>query len=129
MYFRILILKIYDFQNWEIYKANLDPVVGSEQGKSRPVMVISENAVNQLLNTINVLPITSRKPGRTVYPNEALLKAGIAGLPNESIILCHQIRTSDKIRLTNFYGSIENSNIKQEIEEALTFQLDLGNLA
>ena len=129
MYFRILILKIYDFQNWEIYKANLDPVVGSEQGKSRPVMVISENAVNQLLNTINVLPITSRKPGRTVYPNEALLKAGIAGLPNESIILCHQIRTLDKIRLTNFYGSIENSNIKQEIEEALTFQLDLGNLA
>jgi mRNA interferase MazF len=91
------------FKKWEIYKANLDPVVGSEQGKSRPVLVISENAVNQLLNTINVLPITSRKPGRTVYPNEALLKAGTSGLPNESIILCHQIRTLDKIRLTNIY--------------------------
>ena len=117
------------FKKWEIYKANLDPVVGSEQGKSRPVLVISENAVNQLLNTINVLPITSRKPGRTVYPNEVLLKSGTSGLPNESIILCHQIRTLDKTRLTNFNGSIENSNIKQEIEEALSFQLDLGNLA
>jgi mRNA interferase MazF len=82
-----------------------------------------------LLNTINVLPITSRKPGRTVYPNEALLKAGTSGLPNVSIILCHQIRTLDKIRLTNFYGSIENPSNKQEIEEALSFQLDLGNLA
>jgi len=91
------------FKKWEIYKANLDPVVGSEQGKSRPVLVISENAVNQLLNTINVLPITSRKPGRTVYPNEVLLQAGTSGLPNVSIILCHQIRTLDKIRLTNIY--------------------------
>lgn len=46
---------------WTIYRAELDPVIGSEIGKSRPVLVISENYVNQLLNAVNIIPITSRK--------------------------------------------------------------------
>ena len=58
---------------WRIFLANLDPVVGSEQGKTRPVLVISEEEINQILPVVNVLPITSRKPGRKVYPNEVLL--------------------------------------------------------
>jgi mRNA interferase MazF len=61
---------------WSIYRANLDPVVGSEQGKSRPVLIISEDDVNGLLNIVNVLPITSRKDGRKIYPNEALITKG-----------------------------------------------------
>ncbi len=75
-------------RKWRIYKASLDPVTGSEQGKTRPVLVVSEDMSNNLLHVINVLPITSRKPGRRVYPNEVLLPAGSGGLPNESIILC-----------------------------------------
>jgi mRNA interferase MazF len=58
-------------KKWNICRANLDPVIGSEQGKSRPVVIISEDAINDLINTVNVLPITSRKPGRQIYPNEA----------------------------------------------------------
>ena len=50
-----------NIRKWGIYRANLDPVIGSEQGKSRPVLVISEDEINNLLNTVNVLPITSRK--------------------------------------------------------------------
>ena len=61
------------FDKWSIYKANLDPIVGSEQGKSRPVLIISENEINDLMNTVNVLPITSRKINRRIYPNEALI--------------------------------------------------------
>jgi len=71
---------------WHIFLANLDPVVGSEQGKTRPVLVISEEAINQILPVVNILPITSRKPGRKIYPNEVVISIGIGGLKNESII-------------------------------------------
>ena len=82
-------------KKWSIYRANLDPVIGSEQGKSRPVLIISEDEINELLNVVNVIPITSRKPGRTIYPNEALIPANNFGIQQESVILCHQIRTLD----------------------------------
>ena len=72
---------------WAIFLANLDPVVGSEQGKTRPVLVISEEHINQVLPVVNVLPITSRKPGRRIYPNEVLLPLGTVGLKNESIAM------------------------------------------
>lgn len=45
-----------NFRKWYIYRANLDPVVGSEQGKSRPVLVISEDDINALLNIVNIIP-------------------------------------------------------------------------
>ena len=48
-----------DIRKWHIYRANLDPVVGSEQGKSRPVLVVSEDDINDLLNCVNILPISS----------------------------------------------------------------------
>ena len=112
-------------QKWQIYRASLDPVVGSEQGKSRPVLVISENAINELLNVVNVLPITSRKPNRRIYPNEVLLPAKIAGLPNESIILSYQIRTIDKVRLTQKFGELVDPDKQDEVYESLCFQLGI----
>jgi len=60
-------------KKWTIYRANLDPTFGSEQGKTRPVLVISEDEINDLLNVVNIIPITSRKAGRKIYPNEALV--------------------------------------------------------
>ncbi|MEP7236083.1 MAG: type II toxin-antitoxin system PemK/MazF family toxin, partial [Ignavibacteriota bacterium] len=83
---------------WTIHYANLDPVVGSEQGKTRPVLIISDEEINQKLSTLTILPVTSRKQGREIYPNEALLASGIGGLEKESIVLCHQIRTLDRKR-------------------------------
>ncbi len=114
------------FMKWSICRADLDPVIGSEQGKSRPVLIISEDQINSLLNIVNILPITSRKPGRLIYPNEVLIPAGKYGLLNESIILCHQIRTVDKRRLTKTYGQIDEQDIQGEIVEALCFQLGIG---
>jgi mRNA interferase MazF len=95
-------------KKWGIYRANLDPVIGSEQGKSRPVLVISEDYINELLNTVNVIPITSRKSGRRIYPNETLIAANNFGLKKESILLCYQIRTLDKQRLSMDYGHIDD---------------------
>jgi mRNA interferase MazF len=96
------------FAKWSIWRANLDPVIGSEQGKSRPVLIISEDDINLLLNVVNIIPITSRKQGRIIYPNEVLLPAEKYGLENESIALCHQIRTIDKKktvkRIWPYYG-------------------------
>jgi mRNA interferase MazF len=114
-----------NYRKWDIWRASLDPVVGSEQGKSRPVLIISEDDINNLLNVINIIPITSKKKERTIYPNEALLTPEIAGLENESIALCHQIRTIDKKRLSKIYGRLTDKTIRKEIIEALKFQLGL----
>jgi len=59
---------------WNIYLVNLDPVIGSEQGKTRPVLVVSDDDINAILPVINILPITSFKQGRKIYPNEVLLE-------------------------------------------------------
>ena len=112
-------------KKWHIYRDNLDPVVGSEQGKSRPVLVISEDDINDLLNCVNVLPISSKQPNRFIYPNEVLLPIGASDLPNESVILCHQIRTIDKRRLSMSYGSIADVTLQSASFDALCFQLGI----
>lgn len=112
-------------ERWEIWLANLDPVIGSEQGKTRPVLILSATALNQILPVVNILPITSRKPNRRIYPNETLLSTGTAGLTNESIVLCYQIRTLDKQRLTKRFGKLEDENLRNQILEALKFQLEI----
>ncbi|MDQ3089140.1 MAG: type II toxin-antitoxin system PemK/MazF family toxin [Acidobacteriota bacterium] len=115
------------FERWSIWLANLEPVIGSEQGKTRPVLVISQNKSNRVLPVINVLPMTSRKPNRRIYPNEALLETNTAGLSNESIVLCFQIRTLDKQRLIKHLGDVRNEEKQSEIIEALCFQLEIFN--
>jgi mRNA interferase MazF len=113
-------------ERWSVWQANLDPVVGSEQGKTRPVLVISETALNDILPVINVLPLTSRKSGRRVYPNEAFLPAGAAGLTADSLVLCYQIRTLDKQRLSRSYGKLDDTTRQEEILTALCFQLGVA---
>jgi len=110
-------------ERWSVWLANLDPVVGSEQGRTRPVLVISATALNDILPVVNVLPVTSRKGNRRIYPNEALLPAGTAGLTVESIALCYQIRTLDKRRLGRLFGTLDDETLRQAIIDALNFQL------
>jgi len=105
---------------------NLDSVVGSEQGKTRPVLVISEEEINQILPVVNVLPITSRKQDRRIYPNEVTISAGTGGLEKESIVLCYQIRTLDKKRLTKETGKIDDLELQEAINDALCFQLGIN---
>jgi len=106
--------------------ALLDPIKGSEQAGTRPVIVISLERLNQLLKVLNVVPITSRKPSTdTIYPNEVLLPAGSGGLRVDSIALCYQIRTLDKSRLQRHLGELKSEQLRHEITEALRFQLDM----
>lgn len=110
---------------WSIYLANPDPVVGSEQGKTRPVLVFSEDFFNELLNVVNIIPITSFKEGRTIYPNEVFLQKRLTDLPGNSIALAHQIRTIDKKRLIKQIGKIDIESLREEIKEAIRFQFGL----
>ena len=112
-------------ERWSVWLANLEPVIGSEQGKTRPVLIASQTALNQTLPVVNILPITSRKPNRRIYPNEALLAEQTAGLSNESIVLCFQIRTLDKRRLIKKIGDLNDPVKQEEIIEALCFQLEI----
>jgi mRNA interferase MazF len=114
-------------KRWTIWRANLDPVIGSEQGFTRPVLILSDDSINDLINTINVIPITTRKNNRQIYPNEVLLEANKYGLSDESIVLCHQIRTLDKKRFAQYFGEIADSEKQNEIIEALFFQLGIEN--
>jgi mRNA interferase MazF len=111
---------------WHIFTASLNPTKGSEQAGRRPVLVVSRERINQLLPVVNIVPLTSRKStSRTIYPNEVLLSAGVAGLKVDSIALCYQIRTLDKSRLEQDLGQLTDLDLRQEILEAIRFQLEV----
>lgn len=110
---------------WALWRVNLDPVVGSEQGRTRPVLIISETAINELLNTINIIPITSKKLHRKIYPNEVFIPKDKCFLPQDSILLCHQLRTIDKRRLEKYLGIIEENEIREKTNSSIIFQLSL----
>lgn len=110
---------------WSLFMADLNPVIGSEQQGRRPVLVISNEITNTAMPVVSILPITSLKQGRNVYPNETLLKKGMGGLDSDSIILAHQIRTISKQRLINRLGEISDTAIQSRINDALRVHLNL----
>ena len=79
-----------------------------------------------MMPVVTVLPITSLKPGRRVYSNEAQLPRNTCGLRQESLVLAHQIRTVDKGRLLNPIGMVIDQTFRDAIEQALCVHLDLG---
>ena len=113
------------FSQWTVWLANLDPTVGSEQGKTRPVLIISKSSLNSILPVVNVIPLTSRKANRRVYPNEAVLPANTGGLTLDSIALCYQIRTLDKRRLTRKLGTLDDRAVHRKVVDAVRFQLGI----
>jgi mRNA interferase MazF len=105
--------------------ADLNPVIGSEQQGRRPVLVVSDETTNTVMPVVTILPLTSLKKGRRVYPNEALMKKGKAGLESDSIVLAHQIRTISKQRLMVCLGEIPDANLQAQINDALRVHLNL----
>jgi mRNA interferase MazF len=113
---------------WKIFTANLNPIIGSEQKGVRPVLVISDDDYSISMPLLTILPITSLKPGRKVYPNEVLIEKHNSiktGPTKDSLILAHQIRTISKNRLLDNIGSIEDIEIQEIINDALRIHLDL----
>jgi mRNA interferase MazF len=108
----------------EIYIATLDPVVGKEISRVRPVVVVSNDKSNRFSGTVTILPITSKKLER-IYPFEVLLAKGIGNLPKDSKIKANQIRTLDKSRLVKFIGSLEEKEMER-VDKAIKIHLSLN---
>ena len=106
-----------------IYLAALDPVVGNEIAKTRPVVVISNDKNNEFSGTVTVLPLTSKKL-RKIYPFEVYIGKGTGNLPKNSKIKADQIRTLDKSRLVKLIGELGRKQI-QTLEKAIKIHLDL----
>ena len=113
-----------DYQ-WNIFWVDLNPIRGSEQAGTRPVLVISEEAVNQALPIVTVICLTSYKQGRTIYPIEVLLDPKDSHLPKPSIAMAHQIRSISKERLIEKCGYINNEDCKEKIKKVVKLYLDL----
>ena len=106
-----------------IYLAALDPVVGREISKTRPVVVFSNNTNNEFSGTVTALPITSKNTSK-IYPFEVFLPEGTGNLPKNSKVKADQIRTLDKTRLIKKIGELEQKDIS-EIERAMKIHLGM----
>jgi mRNA interferase MazF len=107
----------------EIYYANLDPTVGSEVSKRRPVLIVSNNANNRAASTVTILPITSNVS--RVYLFEVLLNPVNSGLPKPSKVQAQQIRTISKQRITEQVLGRLDEEIMQLVDMAIKLHLRL----
>ena len=105
----------------DLYSACLDPVVGSEQGGIRPVLVIQNDVGNRYSPTVIVLAVTGQV-NKARLPTHVHVMAGENGLQKDSVILAEQIRTLDKRRLRERIGSI-GPEIMEQVSQALRISL------
>jgi mRNA interferase MazF len=110
---------------WQLVRADLEPVRGSEQAGVRPVLIVSAEASNRALTVVTALAVTSRKTGRRIYSTEALLPAGAAGQPRDSVVMAQQIRVLDKSRLLGSYGHVSDETVRESVRAALRRYLNL----
>ena len=107
----------------DIYYADLSPVVGSEQGGLRPVLIIQNDVGNKYSPTVIAAAITSRM-GKTKLPTHIDVYAERAGLARDSIVLLEQLRTLDKRRLRERLGHLDEE-MMGEIDTAIAVSLGL----
>jgi mRNA interferase MazF len=107
----------------EVCLASLDPVIGREIAKTRPVVVVSNDLNNEFSGTVTVLPITSGSLEK-IYPFEVFLPKGTANLPKDSKVKANQIRTLDRSRLVKFIGELPK-DIMAGIDKAMMLHLGL----
>ncbi len=110
----------------EIYFAQLNPVIGSEQGGIRPVVVVQNDIGNQYSPTTIILAITSQI-NKAKLPTHIELKAEDYGLEKDSVILAEQIRTIDKTRLKQRIASL-NEVTMEKVDQALSISLNLTEI-
>mgnify|MGYP000037240354 CR=1 FL=1 len=110
----------------DIYYAELNPVIGSEQGGTRPVLIISNDIGNRHSPTVIVAAITSRVHTKAKLPTHTAIR-DFEGLNKDSIILLEQIRTIDKKRLQEYIGMLSESEMAR-VDKALAISVSLNIL-
>ena len=107
----------------DIVLVNLDPVVGSEQGKIRPVLIIQNDISNEYSPTTIIAPITSKIYSKE-FPTNVQITPKDSGLKKESTVLLNQIRTIDKSRIIRKISRL-NEQIIRRVNLAIKVSLDL----
>lgn len=108
----------------DVFDARLDPTEGSEQAGTRPVIIVSRDAINEASPIVVVVPCTTYHAGRRVYPSQVLLQAQEGGLRVDSLVLGEQVRAIAKTRLRTKWGSLSTDALRR-IDRALAITLDL----
>ncbi len=108
----------------EVYDARLEPVEGSEQGGTRPVILVSRDVINAYSPVVLTVPCTTYQSGKRVYPTQVLIQASDGGLTNDSIAMADQVRVLSKTRLLRLRGTLSQSAVAQ-LNQALLIALDL----
>ncbi|MBE6812006.1 MAG: type II toxin-antitoxin system PemK/MazF family toxin [Clostridia bacterium] len=101
----------------DIYYADLSPVVGSEQGGIRPVLIVQNDVGNKFSPTVIAAAITSQKD-KTKLPTHIQVNADGCGLQKDSIVLLEQVRTIDKRRLREHMGCLDTMDMNR-VNQAL----------
>jgi len=110
---------------WDIRFCSLDPAQGSEQRGTRPVLVVSNDAVNHALPVSTVLPLSSLNPGDKVYPTEVLLPSAITGLPKDSVAMVQQVRIVAHIRLNKLSSRLVDEAAREQILNAIRLYFEV----
>ena len=109
----------------EVYWAQLDPTIGAEIKKTRPILIVSNDQNNQFSELITVLPITSKV--KVVRPFEVQLTEGQGGLKEAGKVKVNQIRTVDKRRLLGTpLGPRLNGKVMDQVAQALKIHLAIS---
>jgi mRNA interferase MazF len=111
----------------ELYYADLSPVVGSEQGGVRPILIVQNDTGNKYSPTVIAAAITSQL-NKAKLPTHIELSANEFGLPKDSVILLEQIRTLDKKRLKERIGELSPLKMRK-VNTALLISLGFGENA
>ena len=107
----------------EVFYADLSPVVGSEQGGVRPVLIVQNDVGNRHSPTVIAAAITS-KQDKTNLPTHIGIKAGTGGLTRDSVVLLEQVRTLDKRRLREHMGHLDENQMAQ-VDDAIAVSFGL----
>ncbi|OJU15303.1 MAG: PemK family transcriptional regulator [Clostridiales bacterium 43-6] len=108
----------------DIFYADLSPVVGSEQGGVRPVLIVQNDVGNKYSPTVIAAAITSQRD-KTKLPTHIKVNGTVCGLSKDSIVLLEQVRTIDKQRLKEKMGKLDETSMSN-INQALSVSFGLG---
>ena len=108
----------------DVFLTRLDPIEGSEQAGTRPVVVVTRDAINANSPVVVIVPLTDAGNPTRIYPSHVRISKGSGGLRKDSVAKCEQIRAIAVSRLLTFWGKLANSEIAQ-IEQAIRTALAL----
>lgn len=125
LYANIIGVRIMIIKRGDMFYADLSPVVGSEQGGIRPVLIIQNDTGNKYSPTVIAAAITSQT-GKAKLPTHIEINSEENGLKSDSVVLTEQIRTIDKSRLKEKIGHINDNTLMNKVNNAIGISFGLG---